>query len=117
MDVFLLRCWNANHKNDCDWATRATSSPGFPEKDNQNVFKLIELSKNNKKELKFIIETHSETIVNYLGKLIYNKSVSKDDINLLVCEKVDNKSIFERMIFNDEGYIENWPIGFFSDEE
>lgn len=91
--------------------------PAFQKKIIKTFLKLIELSKNNKKDLKFIIETHSETIVNYLGKLIYNKSVSKDDINLLVCEKVDNKSTFERMIFNDEGYIENWPIGFFSDEE
>lgn len=91
--------------------------PAFQKKIIKTFLKLIDLSKNNKKDLKFIIETHSETIVNYLGKLIYNKQIDKEDVNLLICQKIDNESIFERMIFNDEGYIENWPTGFFSEEE
>ena len=91
--------------------------PAFQKKIIKTFLQLIELSKTKKKDLKFVIETHSETIVNYLGYLISEKSLAKENVNLLVCKKENNESVFEKMIFNDEGYIDNWPVGFFSEEE
>lgn len=90
--------------------------PAFQKKIIGTFLKLTKLAKEKNKDLKFIIETHSETIVNYLGQLIADEKIDKNDINLLVCNKINNESVFKRMIFNKNGTIENWPSGFFSDD-
>lgn len=91
--------------------------PSFQKRIMNAIVKIIEIAKKKRMGIKFIIETHSETIVNYLGKLISNNYDNNSDINLLVCDMVDKKSRFEKMIFNKDGLIENWPNGFFSDDE
>ena len=91
--------------------------PSFQKRIMNAIIKIIEIAKKKRMGIKFIIETHSETIVNYLGKLISNNYDNNSDINLLVCDMIDKKSRFEKMIFNKDGLIENWPNGFFSDDE
>ena len=91
--------------------------PAFQKKIIATFLKLTKLAKDNKKDLKFIIETHSETIINYLGQLISDERIDRDDVNLLVCQKINNESVFEKMIFNKNGTIENWPLGFFSEDD
>lgn len=91
--------------------------PAFQKKIIRTFFKLIELVKSRRKSLQFVIETHSETIVNYLGYLVSDGVIDKNVTNLLVCEKNNNESIFNKMIFNQNGTIQNWPTGFFSDDE
>ena len=89
--------------------------PAFQKKILNVFIKLLEARPNY--GLSFLIETHSETIVNYLGRLIAEKRIKKEMINLLCCSKKNDSTVFEKMIFTDDGYIENWPIGFFSDED
>ena len=83
-----------------------------------NVFiKLIEIAKQNKVAIRFLLETHSETIVNYLGRKIVSKELDDNIVNFIVCKKENNVSSFDSMRFDDSGYITNWPIGFFTDED
>lgn len=91
--------------------------PAFQKKIINTFFKLSQIVRNRKKSLKFVIETHSETIVNHLGLLVSEDKIDRNMINLLVCEKSNNESIFNKMIFNSDGTIQNWPAGFFSDDE
>jgi predicted ATPase len=67
-------------------------------------------------EVKIIFETHSETMISRLSYLINKNLISKDQVNVLVFDKVENRTIITESNFTDEGYIENWPIGFFSPE-
>ena len=92
--------------------------PAFQKKLMNAILRIIELSKEKGADFDFIIETHSESIINYIGKRINEGSVNKDSINLLMCEKNENNySIFTKMVFDNQGLIENWPDGFFSEED
>jgi predicted ATPase len=63
----------------------------------------------------FIVETHSEALVNRLGDLVASGAVRASDIALYVFEKdIDAPTHIRRANFDDEGALENWPFGFFS---
>lgn len=67
-------------------------------------------------EINVIFETHSETMINRLGALIYKKNISKEDVNILVFEKQDSYTSIESKGFDDDGLLKGWPIDFFSPE-
>lgn len=69
----------------------------------------------DKSKIKFIIETHSQTIINRAGQSIFKKVISKDDVNIVIFEKENSaKETFVRVAnFDEDGLLENWPIGFF----
>lgn len=90
--------------------------PAFQKKIMKAIFNIIKISEEAKTPTKFIIETHSETIINAIGKEVSERGNSSS-INLLVCNKINNQTTFEKMIFDKNGLIENWPIGFFTDDE
>lgn len=82
--------------------------------------KIIKVSKELDIDLKIIIETHSETMINRLGQLI---AINFEDFN----EELVNVLIFNSSHphisnikstgYTEDGYLTSWPIGFFSPEE
>lgn len=86
-----------------------------------NVFaKCIALAKTNNFDLKIIIETHSETIINRIGNLVYKDKIFSDDVNLLMFGDTDKNHIntkIESVKYNSEGIIDGWPMGFFYPED
>lgn len=66
---------------------------------------------------RFIIETHSETIINKIGDLIYKKKIGNEDVNIQIFSKKNEKmeTIVESSSYDEEGFLENWPIGFFDE--
>lgn len=78
------------------------------------IIKSIKIAKKERIEVKFIIETHSETIINRIGRHVLENSLNETDINLLIFEK--NKNNQTEVIesgFDSEGILEKWPLGFF----
>lgn len=67
--------------------------------------------------INIIIETHSETIVNRIGYLIYSNKISKDNINVYLLKKKTNGVIVDQGYYDENGILENWPIDFFNTEE
>lgn len=69
----------------------------------------------SKKPIKFLLETHSETIVNYLGQLIEEQGVDKGLVNILLVEQDNFSQIshIRQVNYTKEGYLESWPIDFF----
>ena len=65
--------------------------------------------------LRLIIETHSEILVNRLGHLVARGKVSPEDINVVFFEQLDEsgETSVRTINFNADGYLSNWPIGFF----
>lgn len=90
--------------------------PAFQKRIMNAIFNIIRVSKETKTPTKFIIETHSETIINAIGREI-SEHGNGSNVNLLVCNKINNYTNFEKMVFDKNGLIENWPIGFFTDDE
>lgn len=63
----------------------------------------------------FIIETHSETIINRIGELIAGEgSLSGDDVNVVLFHKDKDGHTVTFSNYDKDGYLENWPVGFFS---
>jgi predicted ATP-dependent endonuclease of OLD family len=75
----------------------------------------IKLAKERDITLKLVIETHSQTIVNTLGHQIAEKNFSPEDASIVLFENSQSKSCCSVNLayYNKEGYLENWPIGFF----
>jgi predicted ATPase len=80
------------------------------------IVKSIRNAQENSIDLRLIIETHSESIINRLGHLISEKEAKPEDINIVIFEPgEDNSQNWTRkVLFDQDGYLKNWPIGFFS---
>ena len=66
-------------------------------------------------DIRFIIETHSETIINTIGELIQSSELKKDHVNVVLFNANDeglDKYIVESS-FDDNGFLDKWPMGFF----
>lgn len=69
-------------------------------------------------DVRFIVETHSETILNVLGEQIEDGIITVNDVNLLLTEQDKNGiSTIRSTSFNNEGFIEDWPRNFFEDAD
>ena len=80
-----------------------------------SFIKAIETAKKSRIDLKLIIETHSETLVNRFGHLIADKQVDEQDINIVLFEKdiKKNKVEIKNTSYDEEGFLLDWPMGFF----
>ena len=82
-----------------------------------DAFAGIVTQNNKKNNIKFILETHSETIVNRLGYLIYKKKLPADMVNVVVFNKNENDiSTATQIEYTEKGQLKNWPIGFFDQD-
>lgn len=90
--------------------------PALQAKVIETFVEVANIARQAKFDIKIILETHSETIVNYLGKLVANQNISNNDISLVIFDKkTANSSTELRMSHYDkDGILENWPLGFFS---
>jgi hypothetical protein len=69
-------------------------------------------------DLRFILETHSETMVNRMGHHVAKGQVNPSDLNVVMFEKksADGFSEISLAEFGEAGFLENWPYGFFEPE-
>ena len=66
---------------------------------------------------RLIIETHSNHIVSRLGQLISKGVLENKDVQILIFEKNEKSSTTIRTAgFDKDGYLTNWPVGFFEPE-
>ncbi len=66
--------------------------------------------------IQFLIETHSEALINRLGALIAEKEISADDVQILIFDAADDRDRRTKVStsnFDDDGQLVNWPYGFF----
>lgn len=81
--------------------------------------KVVEICHKEGKDVRIIIETHSETIVNRLGAKIMDEEsyLKSSDVNVLLFnaqgEGMDKYVV--SATYDEDGYLKNWPFGFFSD--
>lgn len=66
-------------------------------------------------DLKFIIETHSEAIINKVGALIQKGDLDTGKVNVVLFNG-NNEGLNDYVVeseFDKDGYLSQWPIGFF----
>mgnify|MGYP001301290585 CR=1 FL=1 len=68
-----------------------------------------------------IIETHSEIIVNKLGELIGSEesSLTSSDVNVVLfdAKREGLPNYVHTTTYDENGYLENWPLGFFDEDD
>ena len=79
----------------------------------------INLARKNGYELQLLLETHSETIVNYLGRAISRGMLQPEDVSVILFEKNPHENVTTVMnsSYDEYGYLTNWPYGFFDSED
>lgn len=79
----------------------------------------IQLATENGYHLQLLIETHSDTIVNYFGRAIAHKVLPNTDVSVVLFDR-DPETKHTKVHssgYDESGYLEDWPIGFFSPKE
>lgn len=84
---------------------------------------IIEATKKAKgqddERLRFIVETHSQALLNRIGRRIREGRISADDVNIIMFNKdfgMKNTEV-QQISFNDQGQLEKWPYGFFDPKD
>lgn len=92
--------------------------PRFQAKMIDAFIKCINLSKENETNIKLIIETHSETIVNQIGHRISESLLEKDDVSITIFDKEypDSPTNVSFSSYDENGYLKDWPWVFFEPE-
>ncbi|KMN41974.1 AAA family ATPase [Lysinibacillus sp. LK3] len=68
--------------------------------------------------ISIILETHSDIIVNRVGRMILEKNFDSNNCNILIFSDDDiNHSIIKSISYDEKGIIHEWPIGFFQPDE
>lgn len=66
-----------------------------------------------------IVETHSQAMINRIGRRIRDKQFSADDVSILLFDKDENtgQTSIRKIGYNENGQLTNWPFGFFEPNE
>lgn len=65
----------------------------------------------------FIVETHSEALINRLGELIEEGHMSQSEVQIVVFSadsSREGRTTVDTSEYNSEGVLQNWPYGFFN---
>lgn len=82
------------------------------------IYKTTEIARTNGIDLRFLIETHSEVIVNKIGLLVAeDANLSVDDVSVILFNAKEEgmEQNVSYSSFDKDGYLNNWPYGFFDD--
>ena len=93
--------------------------PALQAKLAQALVSSIQLANENGYHLQLIIETHSETIVNYFGAAIAKNILQQQDVSVILFDK-DLQTKYtkvQRSNYDRDGFLVDWPIGFFAPKE
>lgn len=74
------------------------------------------LNRKSRRKYRFIVETHSESLVNRIGARIAQGDLAADSVALYTFVKDAGaaETTVKRLEFNSDGIVENWPVGFFA---
>lgn len=73
-------------------------------------------SRKNSTPIHYMIETHSESLINKVGELIFQKRINHEDVQILIFEphKEDRRATSVRVAkYQEDGQLSDWPYGFF----
>lgn len=79
----------------------------------------IKLAREGGVDLRLIIETHSEQIINRLGRRVSESKLNAGDVSIVLFDKPSftlPTSVKEGG-FDQDGFISNWPYGFFDSHD
>lgn len=93
--------------------------PGLQAKLAKAFIASIQLAREHHYQLQLLLETHSEMIVNYFGRAIARGEIEKEDVSVLLFDKpIDARTATVQISgYDQDGYLTDWPVGFFAPKE
>ncbi|EPE2651753.1 AAA family ATPase [Vibrio fluvialis] len=76
--------------------------------------KVVKLTRNSNSSIRILFETHSNVMIDALGEAISEGIIGKEMVNIVLFEKEGGITRTNVSSFSEDGYLLNWPIGFFS---
>ena len=75
----------------------------------------VKAARANGVEIRLVIETHSEQIINRLGRRVSEDAIGREDVAVVLFDKPSFAIPTDVQVtgFDNEGFITNWPYGFF----
>ncbi len=75
----------------------------------------VKPTRDRKRRLRLVLETHSEILVNRLGHHVAHGNIDPNDVSVVVFEKARPDAPTSLRIggFDRDGFLTNWPVGFF----
>lgn len=90
--------------------------PKFQGKFAEMLSIITRLGHEKKLNVRFIIETHSETILNKLGDFVESRLLYPEDVSVLMIEQDNNGcSQIKPTEYTKEGFLKEWPKNFMED--
>lgn len=90
--------------------------PKLQDKLGRVLAQTVRFCNDKKYDVRFLVETHSEAIINAIGSEIAVNGLNPDSVNVLLfnakSEGMDR--YVEKAYYSKDGYLMNWPIGFMS---
>ena len=93
--------------------------PAMQAKVADTFIKVVEHTREANDCATLIVETHSQAIINRLGRRIREGVLHTEDVNVLLFEK-DKKvqnTIIKQISFTENGQLKDWPYGFFDPQD
>jgi predicted ATPase len=81
----------------------------------QSVLAELFVEVSQKRQVQFIVETHSEHLFRRMQTLIAKQSISPNDAAMYFVERQGNTAHMRPLELDDFGRVQNWPEGFFGD--
>lgn len=75
--------------------------------------RMVSVAKLSRIDMRLIIETHSEHIINQVGACVADGEIAPDDVDIDVFYKGETSSHLQVASFDEDGFLKNWPYGFF----
>ena len=89
--------------------------PAYQAKIADAIMEAANKAKKDKRRNSFVVETHSEVFINRLGRRVKERLFEKDDVTIVLFNKgiKDKNTSVRELTFKENGYIQDWPYGFF----
>lgn len=81
------------------------------------IVSVVRVSREKHTPIRFMLETHSPTIIERIGQLVESRSIAADDVQVLLFEPDPtnprtNTTRVRSTTFDSEGVLQDWPFGF-----
>lgn len=116
----ILQLWSAVYTNRNDLGCLVVEQPelhlhpAYQSKISDITVDIINQLKDLERSYNFIYETHSHHLINRLGELIEEGILDHNDVQILIFDDENGTAKIIHANFDNEGILDNWPLGFFS---